>query len=228
MDSRQFYIGRRAVLAGMGAGLAMAPLGGVARAAGLGGGLTSLLGNASDSTLDRLSQPGAYYNDKAIRIVLPLFGGTGRLLAKALKAGDRLGLTNNLTRSLNDAAGLAAHEAKPVFRAAINQLSLADVPGIATQNDGATQYLKRTSGVELQSRLRPLIDSALGQVGAFNQLDQLGQRTPLLATAGITRDRLGGSVTEQALNGIFKYLGVEEGKLRANPLGGLGGLLKGL
>lgn len=215
---------RRAVLAG----LATLPLllpADAARAAGLGGSLSSLLGNASDSALDRLSQPGAYYNDKAIRIVLPLFGGSGRLLGRVLKTGDRLGLTNNLTRSLNDAAGLAAKEAKPVFRSAISRLSLADVPGIATQQDGATQYLKRTSGSELQTRLRPLIDAALGQVGAFNQLDALAAQTPLLASAGLSRDRVGGSVTDQALKGIFRYLGAEEGKLRANPLGGL---LRGL
>lgn len=218
-------VSRRAMLAGAltgaAAGLVLLPLGGAARAAGLGASLSGLLGKASDSTLDRLSQPGAYYNDKSIRIVLPLFGSTGRLLGRVLKTGDRLGLTNNLTRALNDAAGLAAKEAKPVFRSAISQLSLADVPGIATQNDGATQYLKRTSGTELQTRLRPLIDTALGQVGAFNQLDALGQRVPLLAGAGLTRDRLGASVTEQALSGIFKYLGVEEAKLRADPLGGL-------
>jgi hypothetical protein len=32
-----------------------------------------------------------------------------------LGAGDRLGLTDGITRKLNDAAGLAAKEAKPIF-----------------------------------------------------------------------------------------------------------------
>ena len=49
-----------------------------------------------------------------------------------------------------------------------------------------------------------------------------------MRAAGITRDKLGSSVTDQALNGIFRYIGAEEGKLRADPLGKAGGLLKGV
>jgi len=76
--------------------------------------------------------------------------------------------------------------------------------------------------------MRPLINAALGKVGAFNQLDSLSRRSSLISAAGITRDKLGNSVTDQALNGIFKYIGGEEGRLRANPAGTAGSLLKGI
>ena len=59
----------------------------------------------------------------------------------------------------------------------------------------------------------------------------LGAGGGLLAQLGLSRDKLGNSVTEQALNGIFKYMGIEEGHLRANPLGavsGAGALLGGV
>lgn len=217
---------RRAVIAGLAASALAAPH--AARAAGLGG-LTGLLAQASDATLDKLAQPGAFYNDKAIRILLPLVGGgLGKSLGSVLEFGDKLGLTSHITRSLNDAAGLAAKEAKPVFRSAIDGLSLADVPGIVSQNDGASRYLRQSAGQTLQTRLRPLIDTALGQVGAFNQLDALSRQSSLLGLAGLNHDRLGASVTEQAMNGIFKYLGDEETRLRANPLGAAGNLLKGV
>ncbi|WP_292963524.1 DUF4197 domain-containing protein [Novosphingobium sp. UBA1939] len=222
---------RRMVLAGM-ASMAVAPLfGATAQAQVLGSGLTGILGNASDSALDKLAQPGAFYNDSAVRILLPLVGNAGGLggaLGSVLGAGDRLGLTDGITRKLNDAAGLAAKEAKPIFRAAISRLSLNDVPGIVSQNDGASQYLRRSAGTELTGRMRPLINAALGKVGAFNQLDSLSRRSSLISAAGITRDKLGNSVTDQALNGIFKYIGSEEGRLRANPAGTAGSLLKGI
>jgi hypothetical protein len=205
------------------------PFAGSAWAAGLGKTFTDLLGRASDTSLDRLAQPGAFYDDPAIRIALPLVGGgLGKGLGSALDLGQQFGITDNVVRKLNDAAGAAAREAKPVFRTAIDKLSLADVPGIATQNDGATQYLQRSAGEELRGKLRPLVDTALGQVGAYRQIDALAKKSKLLRGAGITRDRLGSSVTDQALSGIFKYIGAEEGRLRANPLGTAGNVLKGV
>ena len=46
----------------------------------------------------------------------------------------------------------------------------------------------------------------------------------LMASAGLTRDGLTRSVTEQALKGIFHYMANEEAALRRNP----GRLLKGI
>lgn len=226
---------RRQLMASLAAGAALAPfaaqaqiLGGLGGGLGVGSGLGGILGKASDSSLDKLSQPGAFYNDAAIRILLPLLGGGSGALGKLLGGADRLGLTDGITRKLNDAAGFAAQEAKPIFRAAIDKLKLTDVPGIVSQNNGATQYLRQSAGDELRAKFRPLIDSALVKVGAFKAIDALSKKSPLLGLTGITRDKLGNSVTDQGLNGIFSYIGAEEGKLRSNPLGKAGGLLKGV
>lgn len=239
MDDLSTLMGRRALLAALGSALGSAAafgLAGPVRAAGIGGsvggGLLDLLGRASDSSLDRLGQPGAFYADPAVRIALPLIGratgGLGGTLLTMLDKGQQLGLTDNLVRKLNDAAGFAAKEAKPVFRSAISRLSLTDVPGIATQRDGASRYLRSSAGPDLGLKLRPLVDQGLASVGALRELDRLSAKSPLLRTAGLTRDRLAGSVTEQALNGIFSYIGAEEGRLRDNPVGAVGGVLKGL
>ena len=220
---------RRRLLAGLGAGGALLWLAPPASAQLLGTGLNQLLGKASDGALDKLAVPGAFYADPAVRIAVPLLGGgVGKTLGGLLERGRSAGLTDGLTRKLNDAAGLAAKEAKPVFRAAISRLSLKDVPGIVKQSDGASQYLRTSAAPELTGKLRPLIDSALGQVGAFKLLDDLTRSVRLGGVAGLSRDRLGASVTDQALNGIFKYIGAEEGKLRADPLKPAGSLLKGI
>ncbi len=183
---------------------------------GIGSGFKELLSGASDKSLDKLSQPGAFYADQAVRIVLP--GTGGKLASKLMKVGDKAGLTKNLTKSLNDAAGLAAKEAKPVFRSAIDNLSLTDVPGLATQNDGATQYLKKSSGDQLRIKVRPLVQSALGKVGAFDQLGKLSSTGGVLGKLGLNNEKLTESVTDQTLKGIYGYMGSEEARLRKNPL----------
>ncbi len=190
-----------------------------------------LLSGANDRALDRLSQPDAFYNDPAIRIGLPLLGrssGAGGTLGRLLGAGSQLGLTDGITRKLNAAAGVAAGQAKPLFRKAVQNLSITDLPAIVSHNDGATQYLRRSAGPDLAGKLRPLIDAALGQVGAMRELDSLARRGTILGLENITRRTLGQSVTDQAVNGIFHYIGDEETKVRADPAGTAESVLRGV
>lgn len=221
MDQNDDIVARRMLLAGA-IGLSVAGLIPVTFAKTAKPGAKGLIANASDSALDRLAQPGAFYADTAVRILLP--GAGGKLASKLMGAGDRLGLTTKLTKSLNDAGGKAAGEAKPIFRAAIDNLGWSDVPSLVSKNDGATRYLQSSAGGVLGEKVRPLIASALESVGAYRQLDQLSGNSQLLSLAGISHDSLTGSVTDQALKGIFLYMGNEEAALRRNP----GKLLKGI
>lgn len=179
----------------------------------------SLLGNASDNALTQLEQPGAFYADKAIRIALP---GPAKKLSGIFKLAGQAGLTTDLTKALNDAAGLAAGTAKPVFRSAIDQMTLTDGVNIITGgNRAATDYLQTSSGTVLQAQLRPLVVDALGKTGAYKLFDKVG-KSPALGMLGINSDTLTDSVTKQTANGIFLYMGNEETKLRKNPLKILG------
>ncbi len=224
---------RRRFLAGSGALLVALPLAGPARAQGL----TDILAMASDSALDKLAKPGAFYDDEDIRLKLPLIGdlgdlgGLGNLAERAsglFGKSRKVDLLGGLTRTINDAAGLAAGEAKPIFRDSINDLSITDAPGIIGKSDGATRYLQDSAGSALQIKLRPLVDDAMNELGAYRQLDDLGKQSPLVEQAGLTSDRLGTSVTEQALDGIFSYIASEEANFRSNPIDKLDGLLGGV
>jgi Protein of unknown function (DUF4197) len=175
----------------------------------------NIMGNASDNALNKLAQPGAFYADKAVRIGF----GSGTLADFTAKLADKTGLAAGLTKSMNDAAGLAANEAKPVFRAAIDKMSWKDVPDLATKNDGATQYLKKSAGEELRGKIRPLVSSALAKVGAFDQLGKVAKSAGAFGAAmAMTNDKLTDSVTDQSLKGIYSYMGNEEAALRKKPL----------
>lgn len=214
MESHETMMARRMLLAGAAGlfALAQAPW---AMAKLPKSGVKGLIAGASDGALDKLAEPGAFYRDTAVRILLP--GANGKLASKLFGMGDKLGLTTNLTKSLNDAGGKAAGEAKPVFRAAIDNLRWTDAPGLVSKNDGATRYLERSAGDVLFGKVSPLVGSALESVGAYRQLDQLSQGNQLMASAGLSRDGLTRSVTQQALKGIFHYMASEEVALRRNP-----------
>jgi len=185
--------------------------------------LSSLLGKATDSALDKLAQPGAFYDDEAVRIGLPIVGkSSGGLLGSIMSGASRLGVLDDVTRTINDAAGVAAGEAKPIFRDAIDGLSFSDAPGIIKQSDGGTQYLRSSSNDALHSKLEPLVDTALGDLGVYGTFDKLSAKHSFIRRAGLNRESINRSVTDQGLDGIFTYVGREETSFRKNPIGNVG------
>lgn len=178
----------------------------------------ALLGQASDQALDQLAKPGAFSADEAIRIALPGGAKLGNVLDLASKAG----LTGDINGSLNRAAEQAAAQAKPIFRAAIDKASLSDAVDIARGGStGATDYLKKSAGGEVQAQLLPLVRTALQQSGVLGQTAQL-------SALGFDEARLSDYVAGKTSEGIFTYVGREETKLRQDPIGAGKSLLKGV
>lgn len=220
----QFLFTRRKALIGASAVAASSLVPARAYAQGLG--LGSILGKASDSALDQLAQPGAFYNDEDVRIGLPIVGNPrGGLLGSLFNAGRKLGILEGITRKINDAAGAAAGEAKPIFRAAIDDLSFSDVPGIVRDKEGGSKYLRSSANDELHTKVSPLVDAALSEIGVYEQFDGLAEQHSFIRDAGLNRESINKSVTDQALDGIFAYMGREERKFRDNPLDGVGKVL---
>lgn len=215
---------RRTMIAGLTAtsGLLLLPSAAHAQLKIGGLGLSSILGKATDSALDQLARPGAFYGDEEVRIGLPIVGkSSGGLLGSILGGASKLGVLDGVTRKINDAAGIAAGEAKPIFRDAIDGLSFSDAPGIIKQSDGGTQYLRSSSNDALHGKLEPLIDSALESLGVYSTFDGLASRHSFIRRAGLNRESINRSVTDQGLDGIFSYVGREERDFRKNPIGGL-------
>jgi hypothetical protein len=191
-------------------------------------GVKGLLADASDNALDKLSGPGAFCADKAVRILLP---GPMQKATSILRFTSKAGLTKDITKTLNDAAGKADLEAKPVFRSAIDNLTMQDGVGIVTGGQAAgSDYLRRTSGEELADKVRPLVEKALAELGAYDQVKRLGSVSALAWQGGadFSDEGLTDSVTAQAMDGIFAYIGNEESRLRSNPLDKGKNLLKGI
>jgi len=183
--------------------------------------ISGLLADASDNALDKLAQPGAFFADKAVRILLP---GPLEKASGLLRLAGKSGLTKDLTKSINDVASLAAEEAKPIFRDAVDGLSLKDSVDIVKESGGATKHLRESSGDTLREKIRPLVEKAMSDTGTFKQLEELSS-IKAISKLGIGSDSMTDHVTSKTLDGIFKYMEAEESKVRKNPLKALGGVL---
>lgn len=182
-------------------------------------GIKPLLGQASDAALDRLSQPGAFSSDAAIRIALP--GAGNKNVGKLLELAQQSGLSANLDAALNHAAEQAAAQAKPIFRAAIDTATLNDAVDIARGGStGATDYLRKSTGAQITAQLQPLVRAALQGSGVL-------QKTAQLQALGFDEARLTDYVAGKTSDGIFTYVGREETRLRQDPIGAGTQLLKG-
>lgn len=182
-------------------------------------GIKPLLGQASDAALDKLSQPGAFSSDSAIRIALP--GAGNKNVGKLLELAQQSGLSANLDAALNRAAEQAAAQAKPIFRAAIDKATLNDAVDIARGGStGATDYLRKSTGSQITAQLQPLVRAALQGSGVL-------QKTSQLQALGFDEVRLTDYVAGKTSEGIFTYVGREETRLRQDPIGTGTQLLKG-
>jgi len=59
---------------------------------------------------------------------------------------------------------------------------------------------------------------ALDSTGAFSQMGKVAATASLPRAAGLSREGLTDSVTDQALDGMFKYIADEEEALREDPI----------
>jgi hypothetical protein len=206
--------------------------------------IKGMLIQASDRALDKLARPGAFSMDDAIRIILP---GQPDEASQLVEMAGKAGMTARLQDAINDAAGLAAGQAKPIFRRAIQRMTLKDTIQVLSKDHGATNYLRKSSGGELYAMLRPIIANALDRTGAYKlaKLQASGALADLAhngrtaghgpaagaapdsgddplwdpdgAAAPTSREALADNVTDQAMRGIFKYIAHQEEKIRRDP-----------
>ena len=178
-------------------------------------GLKEALNVGTRDVVAQVGKTGGFNLDPKIRIPLPT------TLAKvdgALKTVGLGHLTGDLQNRMNGAAELAAVQGKELFFDAIRQMTIADARQILSgQQDAATQYLRRTMGEALATRMKPIVNDTLAQAGAIKAYDSvMGQYAALPFVANVKTD-LNDYVTSKAMDGIFYYVAQEEAAIRQNP-----------
>lgn len=179
-------------------------------------GLKEALTKGSSQVVGQLGQRGGFAKDPTIRIPLP------STLTKARDFASKVGLEksfDDLQLRLNRAAELATPKAKQLFVGAIRDMSVQDASGILRGPDNAaTEYFRGKTGTGIKSAMRPLVDSALAEVGAVQSFNTLLKQYRSIPLAPKVEADLTGHVVDKGSDGIFHYLAEEEKAIRNNPV----------
>ncbi|PHI19643.1 hypothetical protein CEQ90_12115 [Lewinellaceae bacterium SD302] len=178
-------------------------------------GLKEALNRGSQKGASALAQEGGYFNDLAYRILLP---------EEAQKVTDRLKIIPGFTdleevviRKINQGAEDAAKEAAPIFLNAIKSMTIQDAFSILQgDKDAATQYLIRSTRNELFSRFNPVIVNSLDKFQARKVWSDATTKYNAIPFVDDVDTDLAGYVTNQALDGLFKKVALEELNIRNN------------
>ena len=177
-------------------------------------GLKQALEYGTSYASDRLSKEDGYLGNLAIKIVFP---EEAQKVEKTLRSIGLGSLCDQVITSINRAAEDAAIEAKPIFVAAIKDMSIADVKNILLGSDNAaTKYFESKTTTSLEGKFNPIIESSLTKVGATKYWgDVIGRYNKIPLMTPIEAD-LSKYVTQKAIDGLFYEIAKEELKIREN------------
>ncbi len=201
----------------------------------VGAGLKEALAKGVENALTHLGRPNGFLNDQLVRIGMP--DSLKTIASVARKVGGQR-YVDGFVASMNHAAEQATPEAARILGDAIREMSVDDAMAILKgSDDAATQYFRRKSEKRLEQRFLPIVRRATEKAGAtsaYKQLLQQGQG--MLGNAGgLLGGMLGGGskaldldryVTDRTLDGLFRYIALEEKRIRANPVARSSALLK--
>jgi len=191
----------------------------------VGNGLKEALIKGVTEGANLASTEDGFFKNDLIRIALP------EDVQRVESTLRNIGLGSEVDRvimTINRGAESAAKEAKPIFIAAIKQMTITDAWNILRgQDDAATQYLQRTTTEKLTALFQPHVQESLDQVGATRYYGDLVSRYNSFPTTSRKLDPdLNAYVTQMAINGLFQLVAQEERAIRENPAERTSALLK--
>ncbi len=182
----------------------------------IGEGLKEALRVGTANAVAGLGQLDGFYADQVVHIPLP---DNLRRPSKLLRKIGMGALARDLEEKLNRAAEVATPRAKAIFWQAIREMTLQDVMGIYNgPPDSATRYFQRKMTPALIAELRPVIETAMGEVGVVRAYDDFaGQYSKIPFVPDLKGDLIAHVLTG-TLDGIFYYVAREEAAIRRDPV----------
>ena len=188
------------------------------------GGLRAALSQGIDTAVAQLGTTNGFLNDP--KVVIPLPAGLEKA-DRALRMVGMGGEADKLKVGMNHAAEDAVADAKPIFKAALQRMTLADAKGILTGGDDAgTQYFRRVTSGQLTSKFKPTIARETGKLQLAPLYDKYAGKAAELGLLTKQDADLNDYVTAKALDGLFSRIADEERAIRKDPLGQANSLIK--
>jgi hypothetical protein len=188
------------------------------------GGLRAALSQGIEAAVAQLGAPDGFLKDPKVSIPLP------PALQKADRALRMMGMgkdADTLRAAMNHAAEAAVADAKPVFKQALQNMTLADAKTILTGGeDAGTQYFRKATRAQLVARFKPIISREIAKLQIAPLYDRYAGKAAQLGLIGTQEANLNDYVTAKALDGLFSRIADEERAIRKDPLGQSSALIR--
>ncbi len=190
-------------------------------------GLKEALAKGVESAIATLGKKDGFLTNKQVKIEIPKSVKSVAKMAKKLGQGKKV---DTFVNSMNRAAESAVPKASGILGDAIREMSVED--GVKILNGGdtaATDYFRKVSSDKLKKQFLPIIKEATGKVGVTQKYkDFAGQASEkglgLVGSLMGSKSKLNhaldldGYITQKSLDGLFRYIAIEEKAIRANPM----------
>lgn len=193
-------------------------------------GLKEALRISTDTSVVQTSVVDGYFGNAALKIVFPAEAeNIQKVLSLPIVQSVGEPLLDALELKMNRAAEKAAPAAKDIFISAITEITINDALSILNgTDDAATLYLRSKADQTLYDAFYPEIQSAMSEVQAdvawteitqyYNQLSSNPAAVIAANAAGLSLSPVDTDIsaytTNKALDGLFKVVADEEGKIR--------------
>ena len=178
------------------------------------GGLKEALNNGISKQVTKLTAVDGYYKNEMVKILLP------EELQKVDAGLRKIGLgklADDGLKAINHTAEDAVKEATPIFVDAVKGMSFNDAKNILMGNESAaTTYLQGSTSTALYSKFNPVIKNSFSKVGADKIWANIITKYNAIPFVKKVNPDLTDYVTNQAMNGVFKMIAVEEKNIRTN------------
>ena len=186
-------------------------------------GLKEALTVGTQNSSTQLSLADGFFANAAIKILMP---SEAQKVENTLRSVGLGSVVDKAILSMNRAAEDAAKSASPIFINAIKQMTITDAIGILKGGDfAATNYFKEKTTAALTEAFRPSIDNALTKVNATKYWKDVFTAYNKFSANPVNPD-LSAYVTSKAVDGIFYQVGLEEQKIRKDPVARISDILK--
>lgn len=175
-------------------------------------GLREALNFGIEKQVSKLTKSDGFYKNDLVKILLP------EELQKVDKTLRDIGLGNLADEGLkvlNRAAEDAVGEATPIFVNAVKGITFSDAKNILLgSDDAATQYLLNQTKTALYAKFSPVINDSFKKVGADQIWSNLIMRYNSIPLTKKVNPDLTDYVTNEALDGVYTMIAVEEKQIR--------------
>ncbi|MCP4700242.1 MAG: DUF4197 domain-containing protein [Gammaproteobacteria bacterium] len=191
------------------------------------GGVKDALLQGVRLAIGALGKEGGFLNNPKIKIPMPQGLSQIESGLRRIKQGA---LADEFVKTMNRAAEQAVPETLGILTGAVDRLTIEDALKILQGSDDAlTRYFQESSSEQLLEKILPIVKQATDQTGvttAYKSLTaqvNLGMLGSLLGQDSLDIDRY---VAERSLDGLFKYIAIEEKRIRDDPSARATNLLK--